>query len=306
MSRRLRPRHVHPAAWICAGVFALASSQACLSAQPGSLSGTSVVALDHMPLVVGDLDAAARTYAGLGFALKPGRSHANGLRNLHLKFPDGSGIELLAPERGPTDALAARYHAERAAGDGPVFFALHASDDARLERVLRESGFAFHREDGALTLDEPALSFLFFGGDNRSPTDRPEHFAHANSAIAMSGVWIALDPDASRRMSTLLLALGAERGRAVLPLGDGVQADVFTVSNGRIALLPQERRVRPHRPIVGVEFRVRDPARVPRCGGAADAADAADPSGPSGPSGPAHACLFAPSETHGLWMRFSN
>ena len=216
------------------------------------------------------------------------------LRNLHLKFPDGSGIELLAPERGPTDALAARYHAELAAGDGPVFFALHARDEVRLDNVLRESGFAFHREDGALTLDDPALSFLFFGGDNRSPTDRPEHFAHANSAVAMSGVWIALDAEASRRMSTLMLALAAKRSRAVLPLGDGVQADVFAVSNGRIALLPQERRVHPHRAIVGVEFRVRDPARVPRCGRAADASE------------PAQVCLFAPSETHGLWMRFSN
>lgn len=287
------PCRASPPAWARAGLLAL--GLASVIATPAALAGDSLVALDHMPLVVADLDAASRTYARLGFALKPGRRHSNGLRNQHVKFPDGSGIELLAPERGPMDALTARYHAELAIGEGPVFFALHARDHVRLERALRDAGMAFHREEGgALTLDDPSLSFLFFGGDNRSPTDRPEHFSHANSAIAMSGVWIALEPAASRLMARLLIALGAERDRDLMPLGDGVEAEVFALSNGRIVLLPLARRLHPHRPIVGVEFRVRDRSRIVGCARAADATETA------------HACLVAPSDTHGLWMRFSD
>jgi Glyoxalase-like domain len=252
-----------------------------------------MAALDHMPLVVVDLELASAAYTKLGFVLKPGRPHENGIRNRHVKFPDGSGIELLAPELGPKDALAAHYVSELADGEGPVHFALHARDDEQLTNALRREGFAFHRENGVLSLDDAALSFLFFGGDNRSPTDRPEHYAHTNSATAMSGVWIALDPDAAKRMSRLLIALGAKHRRDVLPLGNGVRVDVFVLSNGRIALLPTNRRVRPQRPIVGVEFRVLDLGKVVACRRANVAASK-------------HSCLVPPSATYGLWMRFSD
>jgi hypothetical protein len=279
-------------ACIAMPVFAQSNGNATTASRRAA--SEPIAALDHMPLVVSDLDAAAVAYSKLGFALKPGRPHDNGIRNRHLKFPDGSGIELLSPERGPKDESAAHYAAELAVGEGPVHFALHARDDARLTAALRSAGIAFHREDGALSLDDPALSFLFFGGDNRSPTDRPEHFAHANSATAMIGVWFALEPEAASRLSRLLLALGAKRGRDALPLGKGVRVDVYALSNGRIALLPMDRRVRPQRPIVGVEFRVRDLGKVDACGSTKASAKTK------------HACLVPPSETHGLWMRFSD
>lgn len=32
---------------------------------------------------------------------------------------------------------------------------------------------------------------MFFISDNRSPTDRPEHFAHPNGTEAMARVWVA-------------------------------------------------------------------------------------------------------------------
>ncbi len=251
------------------------------------------VALDHMPLVVTDLDAASKSYTQLGFALKPGRPHENGIRNRHVKFPDGSGIELIAPRRGSKDPLTVHYLSELAHGEGPVYFALHANDDVWLADTLRRAGFAFHREDGALLLDDPAFSFLFFGGDNRSPTDRPEHFAHANSATAMTGVWIALNADASKRMGRLLSMLGAKRTRDVLPLRRGASADVFELSNGRIALLPAKHRAHPLRPLVGVEFRVRDFEKVAACQHL-PASDKLERS-----------CLIAPSATHGVWMQFS-
>jgi hypothetical protein len=48
--------------------------------------------IDHIPLVVKYLDDAAEAYRRLGFAIKPGRPHADGIRNAHAKFPDGAGI----------------------------------------------------------------------------------------------------------------------------------------------------------------------------------------------------------------------
>ena len=39
--------------------------------------------IDHVPIAVNDLEQAAAAYRRLGFVLKPGRPHANGIRNLH-------------------------------------------------------------------------------------------------------------------------------------------------------------------------------------------------------------------------------
>jgi len=55
--------------------------------------------LDHVPLAVKDLEQAKADFEALGFALKPGRPHDNGLRNAHVKFPDGTEIELITADR---------------------------------------------------------------------------------------------------------------------------------------------------------------------------------------------------------------
>ncbi len=63
---------------------------------PGEGVGeTTVLGLDHIPVEVIDLDAAAERYRQLGFALKPDRPHDNAIRNQHVKFKDGSEIELI-------------------------------------------------------------------------------------------------------------------------------------------------------------------------------------------------------------------
>ena len=67
---------------------------------------TATIGIDHIPLAVNDLASATETYRRLGFAIKPGRFHADGIRNNHVKFEDGAGIELITAS-APTDALTA-------------------------------------------------------------------------------------------------------------------------------------------------------------------------------------------------------
>jgi catechol 2,3-dioxygenase-like lactoylglutathione lyase family enzyme len=53
--------------------------------------------LDHLVILVRDLDQAVRNYEGLGFAATPGGEHADGLtRNALIPFRDGSYLELVA------------------------------------------------------------------------------------------------------------------------------------------------------------------------------------------------------------------
>src|SRR5262245_2486202 len=92
---------------------------------PDPAGDPAVVGLDHVPIAVANLEAAAARYRGLGFTLKPGRPHDNGIRNQHAKFADGTELELIsAPEA--RDALTTTYRRHLEHGDGPAFLALYA------------------------------------------------------------------------------------------------------------------------------------------------------------------------------------
>ena len=147
--------------------------------------------LDHIPLAVNDLEASRADFEALGFVLKPGRPHENGLRNLHAKFPDGTEIELITVG-APTDALTLRYRAWLNIGDGPAFLGLYAPDFGALAQRLTRSGSTLQVSGGLGVLSESIeLQHLFFAHRQRSTTDRPEHFDHVNTAYGLAGVWFA-------------------------------------------------------------------------------------------------------------------
>lgn len=236
----------------------------------------AVTGLDHVPIAVRDLEAAAETYRRLGFALKPGRPHDNGIRNQHVKFPDGTELELItAPEA--RDPLTTTYRTHLEAGDGPAFLALYAPDASRVPRDL----------------DAP-LGYLFFGPRNASPTDLPEHFAHANSAETLAAVWLAdndLEPE-----RTLFAKLGGTVARRAVHVPDRVGADVARFGDGEVVLLPGARQRVAGRRIVGVTVRVRS---------LSTASELLKSRGiPTTASGePASKSLFlAPETAHGLWI----
>ena len=83
-----------------------------------------MLAVDHVPVAVRQLRDAEREYAALGFTIKPGRLHANGLRNAHIKFADGTSLELITPERGETDAMTRDYAAFLALHEGGAYLSL--------------------------------------------------------------------------------------------------------------------------------------------------------------------------------------
>src|SRR5215467_13081676 len=72
--------------------------------------------MDHIPVVVRDLEQAEADFKRLGFAIKPGRFHPDGIRNAHVKFPDGTEIELITAPAA-TDALTSDYRASLQSGE---------------------------------------------------------------------------------------------------------------------------------------------------------------------------------------------
>lgn len=218
-----------------------------------------VQGLDHIPIVVRDLDRAAADFAALGFVLKPGRPHANGLRNAHAKFADGTELELISPG-APVDELSRRYVDWLKQGDGPIALGLFVPQGT------------------------PApIEGIFFDHRQKSPTDRPAHFAHPNGASTLAAAWLA----GSRAERALAEFAGGwpVDWPACSPFG--TVARVLRLTDGEIVLLPASVQ-RSGRPIVGATVAVAslDPVRrfLPRA---------------------VEACrgsLWV--ETHGLWLEF--
>ena len=263
----------------------------------GDAGAPAVTGLDHVPIAVADLESAAERYRRLGFTLKAGRPHANGLRNQHAKFADGSELELItAPEE--RDALTRTYRRHLAQGDGPAFLALFAPSLERASVRLRQAGIAHLRGGTYIDFDDAdGLGYLFLGPRNASPTDRPEHFAHPNGARSLVSVWLAAsDLSRERRMFE---ALGARVVTAEAHAPERRTVPVARFAEGSVLLLPAAHARVAGRRIVGATLAVRDltllGAVLARNGRPAPV-QVTTPDGRS--------LLLAPEVTHGLWLEF--
>jgi hypothetical protein len=78
--------------------------------------------------------------------------------------------------------------------------------------LLRRAACSSRRRRPGLSYGH-ALGYVFFAGLNQSPTDRPEHFAHANSAFRLEGVW--LEGQSLAAEAQLFAALGLKTSPCV-------------------------------------------------------------------------------------------
>jgi hypothetical protein len=165
-----------------------------LAQHPAPPPECTPTALDHVPIAVHALDQAEASYTALGFRLKPGRAHANGLRNAFAKFSEGSYLELISPERGATDTLAETYVLHLASGEGGAALALRADSLPALAHRLSASGVAVELERhgsafATLAFDETDLRWLFLIEYTTPVFDPPELLEHPNTAVGIEAVW---------------------------------------------------------------------------------------------------------------------
>ena len=262
----------------------VATAGAACAENPGALAG-----IDHIPLAVRDLQVASENFRRFGFSIKPGRDHAAGIRNCHIKFPDGSGLELITVGSA-SDDLSAAYLEHLRAGDGPAYVSFHVRDAAKLASALAKAKIGFDQAAGLTTFKDPRLGFVFITLDNRSPTDRPEHFDHPNGAVAMSEVWIASDDPAP--LKELLLALGATSRTGAVRVPESTEGEVFELQNGRVVIVRARYQLRAARPVVGVVMSTNlSKNEAPR-----DEHSHARNTGSRS--------LITPANAHGLWVEF--
>jgi hypothetical protein len=256
----------------------------------------TVVGIDHVIVAVRDLEGTAERYRQLGFALKPGRLHDDSIRNQHVKFPNGSEIELITASE-PRDELARDYLKHLAQGDGPAYLVLYAPSPERLEAAMTAAGQPYHRSY-LLSPKGEGLGYLFFGQRNAVPSDRPEHFAHANGAETLAAVWLAGEGFAKE--TALLAALGvagAAPARLSLPGAGTADIQSIPLPEGRIQLLPSSFQARSDRRIVGVTLITSDLQRLRNC-----LAQARLPVPPTVKREDGDSVFLPPALTHGLWI----
>lgn len=183
-------------AWFRLAVLAALATAPVRAGEPSG--DPADLRLDHVTIAVADLDSAAAAWERLGFEIKPGRRHGNGIRNAHIKFADGSGLELLTVS-DPGDGLARWYAGHIDAHPGTAAFcALSAPDSATLGALAdrwRAAGMAVRRSDvGYARLlhsapDTPAHP-LFAIYYRHPAVDPPTVTTHPNGAAALAGVWL--------------------------------------------------------------------------------------------------------------------
>ena len=203
-----------------------------------------VKGIDHIIVLVSDLDAAARHFATLGFTLSPRGTHSPhmGSANYTIILQDDY-FELLGMiAETPRNASKRKALAEN--GDGMSAIACRIGDAREARTTLAELGIAtsdvmdFSRPlplpDGStgtaafsVTTFEPREvprgEMFMCQHKTRDMVWRPELMSHANGAIALAGIVVASEtPEETARAFARLFAAGRIEGGG----------NTFTVATG--------------------------------------------------------------------------
>jgi catechol 2,3-dioxygenase-like lactoylglutathione lyase family enzyme len=161
--------------------------------------------IDHIVIVVNDLEQAAKDYGRLGFAVVPGGKHPVGSHNVLISFVDGSYIEIIAFYR---EAIDHRWWDPLRKGERLVDFCMRTDDLRGDTAKLRAGGVAINdpvpwsrtRPDGyelkwLLSLAQGSHRGVapFLIQDITPREERiPQAFDHKNGATGIGTVTVAV------------------------------------------------------------------------------------------------------------------
>jgi hypothetical protein len=102
--------------------------------------------VDHVTVAGNDLDRMSKMFAAAGIPFEYGGKHTNGMTEMALSsFPDGSYIELIAPQKGAD--VSAHYWGPFMSGQaGPCAWAIRTTDISADVRRLQAAGISAHAQ----------------------------------------------------------------------------------------------------------------------------------------------------------------
>ncbi len=237
---------LHPARLLCLCLAWPATSLAQSDTASACRPGRRAPHLDHVIAVVRSLDSARVQLRRLGFRIKPGRAHPNHLLNFHVKFLDGTALEIMSLEGEPLDQNAEDYADLLAAGEGGAYVALRADNLDSIAAAGDRAGLSSRRSSGGAWR---FLSFapysdasgVFFGSGWRGSADPESIVQHSNRAQSLRQAWVEGGP----ALEALLADAGAAPCDSVT-LPDGRRGIEWMLATGSLVVVPT--RSEPPRP----------------------------------------------------------
>ena len=205
--------------------------------------------LDHVIVVVQNLDSARAHLGRLGFRIKAGRAHPNHLLNFHVKFLDGTELEVMSLTGEPLDQNAEDYADLLAAGEGGAYVALRAANLDSVAAAGDRAGLSSRRSASGTWR---FLSFapysdasgVFFGSGWRAPADPDSIVQHRNRAQSLRQAWVEGGP----ALEALLLDVGAAPCDSVM-LPDGRKGIEWMLASGSLVVVPTHSEPPRPRPV---------------------------------------------------------
>jgi catechol 2,3-dioxygenase-like lactoylglutathione lyase family enzyme len=162
--------------------------------------------IDHIVIVVRDLEQAAKDYEKLGFTVVPGGKHPVGSHNALISFADGSYIEIISFYRPSPDH---RWWAPLQIGEGLVDYCMQTDDLTGDTAKFRDAGVKINdpvpwsrvRPDGyelkwVLSLaQQECRGVAPFLIQDLTPRDErvPQKFDHPNGTKGIGAVTVAVE-----------------------------------------------------------------------------------------------------------------
>jgi len=212
--------------------------------------------LDHVIIAVRDLDSAAAKFRALGYRLKPGRLHQNGLLNQHIKFRDGTEIELMTVAGPATDRMAKEYADLIAAGDGGAYLALRVASPDSANAIAGRLGLSPRGSSAGswhfLSFPPSSPESVVFFVSGGSPARDPDSiFVHPDGATGLADVWVEAGPS----LVPLLSGLGGRLCPDSVQVA-GRRAPRIALANGSVVVLQRDGTGPPR--VIGVALRRPD------------------------------------------------
>lgn len=208
--------------------------------------------VDHVIAVVVNIDEAIKSYTEKGFTVKKGADHKNGLTNAHIKFSNGSYLELMSIKGEPNDEIARTYVDLLDDGEGGVFIALSGITTAAFQRNLEKLNIEYEtkiQQNWTYITFEPSSGiahFFFIEYHNYISEAKPTP-QHKNLATRIESVWVEGEID----VKYFLDGIGLESRKDALNTTGGR----FITESGEIILVSNKNNHR-HPRIRAISFLV--------------------------------------------------
>ena len=165
--------------------------------------------IDHVVSVHQNLTLAIEEYSQMGFTIKRGHLHDNGLINAHVKFENGTSFELMSLSGSPQDMMAVVYDSLIKIDVKGAYLALTGINLPSLETALRNQEIVYEVKTGKLWdyITFPAISELahiFFIVYHKDFREESEYTTHKNGADGIQHVTL----EGSFALISLLTELG--------------------------------------------------------------------------------------------------